>query len=112
MGLLASALDVLKEEAIKTLTAKAVAAAVAKWSFLGLPVINPIVIWIVKLVLEFAFEEGETLAYYGYTRYKVNKERDAVYEAIDNNERNPSEATRLALINRARDFIKLRAQTP
>jgi len=112
MGILASALDTLKEEAIKTLTAKAIAKAVEKWAFLGLPFVNPIVVWIVKIVIEFAFDEGETLAYYGYTRYKVNKERDAVYEAIDNNENNPSEATKLALINRARDLIKLRSQTP
>lgn len=112
MGIITDALIVLREQAIRELTAKAVAKAVLRWSFLGNPIVNPILVKIITLVLEFAFDEGETLAFYGYTHYLVNRQRDEVYDAISANANNPSEATKLALINRARDLIKLRSQTP
>ena len=112
MGLVTDALKILKEQAIRELTAKAVAQAVIRWSFLGNPIINPLVVKIIEWVLDFIFDEGETLAFYGYTHYLVNHQKDAVYDAISANIQNPSETTKLALINRARDLIKLRSQAP
>lgn len=108
MSLVTDALKVLRDQAVKELTAKAVAAAVARWGVLANPVLNPIVVFVCRIVIEFVLDEGETLAFYGYTRYMVNQQKDAVYEALTKNKEEMSDATKLAVINRARELIKLR----
>lgn len=106
MSIVNVALSELKERAIKELTARAVQKAVLASSFFATPGINGVTIMIIEWIIRFVFDQGEILAFYGYTAYTVNKQEDGVRNAISKND--TSVEKKLDLINAARDFIKLR----
>jgi len=84
--------------------------AASKMSFLLSPVLNPMTMFVINWIIDFLIKKGDVLYSYLATKYSVELELKDVHEAITKND--GSEQAKADLINRARDFIRLRSQNP
>lgn len=77
------AIESLKEYALKKAIERAAIKLVALVPFLGVPIVNPVMLWFLAKYARILFEEGALLLHMGVIEVEVNREALAVKKARD-----------------------------
>ena len=106
-------MDELRARLIKAAKDRVVKAVMknAPW-FLITPGVGTVTGMLIDWVLDKAYDEAEVLAYWQLVDMVKNSQNRKAHEAAEEFHKNPTAETKQALINAARDLVRLRLTNP